>query len=191
MVEASILSMKLMERLCLANSQRKRIAGARQRLFRTALAWCGDDMLADDLVQETLALGLQKAHQLRDPERLEPWLYSILNNCWKQYLRGQRYHDELDAQQPCESLPPEAAAGRLETVTRVRGAVAALPLEQRQVLSLVDLEGFAYCEVALILGIPIGTVMSRLHRGRKSLLGALEARETSGCANTASLRRVK
>jgi RNA polymerase sigma-70 factor (ECF subfamily) len=183
--------MKLVERLCLANSQRKRIAGARQRLFRAALAWCGDDMLADDLVQETLALGLQKVHQLRDPERLDPWLYSILNNCWKQYLRSKRYHDELDAQRPCESLPLEAAAGRLETVTRVREAVAALPLEQRQVLSLVDLEGFAYCEVARILGIPIGTVMSRLHRGRKSLLRALEAKETGGCANTASLRRVK
>jgi RNA polymerase sigma-70 factor (ECF subfamily) len=183
--------MKLVERLCLANSQRKKIAGARQRLFRVALAWCGDAMLADDLVQETLALGLQKVHQLRDPDRLNAWLYSILNNCWKQHLRCQRPHEELDEQRPCDGPAPETAAGRLETVTRVRNAVAALPFEQRQVLALVDLEGFAYCEVARILDIPIGTVMSRLHRGRKALLGSLEAAGATEPARTVPLRRVK
>lgn len=183
--------MKLIERMCLANSQRKQIAGARQRLFRVALAWCGDAMLADDLVQETLTLGLQKIHQLRDPERLSAWLYSILNNCWKQHLRGQRSHEGLDEQTACDRPAPETAVGRLETVTRVRNAVAALPLEQRQVLALVDLEGFAYCEVARILDIPIGTVMSRLHRGRKSLLASLEAPVTARPGRTAALRRVK
>lgn len=133
--------MQLIERLCLTNNQRKQIAGARQRLFRVALAWCGDAMLADDLVQETLTLGLQKVHQLRDPERLSAWLYSILNNCWKQHLRCRRPLEELDEQRPSEAPEPETAVGRLETVFRVRKAVATLPLEQRQVLALVDLEG--------------------------------------------------
>ena len=183
--------MNLVERLCLAKNQRKQIAGARQRLFRVALAWCGDAMLADDLVQETLALGLQKVHQLRDPQRLSAWLYSILNNCWKQHLRGQRPHEELDEQRPCDGPAPETAVGRMETVRRVRTAVAALPLEQRQVLALVDLEGFAYCEVARILEIPIGTVMSRLHRGRKALLGALEGQDATSAQRPVSLRRVK
>ena len=66
--------MKLINRLCTAKYQRKQIAASRERLYRVALAWCSDAMLADDLVQETLSLGLQKVHQLRDPERLNAWL---------------------------------------------------------------------------------------------------------------------
>ena len=122
-------------------------------------------------MQEALALGLQKVHQLRNPDRLNAWLYSILNNCWKQCLRWQRSHGELGEQRPSEM--PDSATSQLETVTRVRRAVAALPFDQRQVPSLVDLEGFVYCEVAKILDIPVGAVMSRLHRGRKALLPAV------------------
>lgn len=183
--------MKLIERLCLAKSQRKQIAAARPRLFRVALAWCGDAMLADDLVQETMALGLQKVHQLRDPERLNAWLYSILNNSWKQYLRCNRPHEDLDEERPCDGPAPDTAVGQLQTVTRVRNAVAELPAEQRRVLALVDLEGLAYSEVAVILDIPIGTVMSRLHRGRKSLLAKLEKQPNVTPGRVASLKRVK
>ena len=180
-----------MDRLCLAKSLRKQIAAARPRLFRVALAWCGDAMVADDLVQETLALGLQKAHQLRDPERLNAWLYSILNNCWKQYLRCNRPHEDLDEERACDGPAPETSVGQLQTVTRVRNAVASLPTEQRRVLALVDLEGLAYSEVAVILDIPIGTVMSRLHRGRKTLLARLESQQTVTPGRVAPLKRVK
>lgn len=183
--------MKLMDRLCLAKSQRKQIAAARPRLFRVALAWCGDAMLADDLVQETLSLGLQKVHQLRDPERLNAWLYSILNNCWKQYLRCNRPHEDLDEERACDAPAPETTVGQLQTVTRVRNAVASLPAEQRRVLALVDLEGLAYNEVATILDIPIGTVMSRLHRGRKTLLARLESQPQAVAGRVAPLKRVK
>ncbi len=183
--------MKLMERLCLAKCQRKQIAAARPRLFRVALAWCGDAMLADDLVQEAMALGLQKVHQLRDPERLNAWLYSILNNCWKQYLRCNRPHEDLDEERACDGPAPDAEFGQLQTITRVRNAVAGLPTEQRRVLALVDLEGLAYGEVATILDIPIGTVMSRLHRGRKSLLAKLEVQANAIPGRVATLKRVK
>jgi RNA polymerase sigma-70 factor (ECF subfamily) len=183
--------MKLMDRLCLAKSQRKQIAAARPRLFRVALAWCGDAMLADDLVQEAMALGLQKVHQLRDPERLNAWLYSILNNCWKQYLRCNRPHEDLDEERICDGPGPDSTVGQLQTVTRVRNAVAGLPADQRLVLALVDLEGLAYSEVAVILDIPIGTVMSRLHRGRKSLLARLESQPTVTPGRVPSLKRVK
>lgn len=180
-----------MDRLCLANSLRKQIAAARPRLFRVALAWCGDAMVADDLVQEALALGLQKSHQLRDPERLNAWLYSILNNCWKQYLRCNRPHEDLDEERACDGPAPETSVGQLQTVSRVRNAVASLPTEQRRVLALVDLEGLAYSEVAVILDIPIGTVMSRLHRGRKTLLARLETQQTITPGRAAPLKRVK
>ena len=93
------MGMKIIGRLCSSHALRNRIAESRNRLYRVALAWCGSEMLADDLAQETMAMAIQRHHQLRDPERLNAWLYSILNNAWRQYLRRQRseceYDDEL------------------------------------------------------------------------------------------------
>jgi RNA polymerase sigma-70 factor (ECF subfamily) len=81
---------------------------------------------------------------------------------------------------------------RLEIVNRVRLAVAALPVEQRRVLALVDLEGFSYNDVAEILEIPVGTVMSRLHRARKALVKLLAPHDTVSAETSGpSLRRVK
>jgi RNA polymerase sigma-70 factor (ECF subfamily) len=183
--------MSLISQFCAKTSLRKDIAASRNRLYRVALAWCGDRMLADDLVQETLALGLQKSHQLRERERLNAWLYSILNNCWKQHLRSYRPHEDLDDDRPSGDLEPDSAVGEMEIIARVRCAVARLPLEQRKVLALIDLEGFAYSEVSGILDIPIGTVMSRLHRARKSLLKLLEKESREPVEQVTSIRRVK
>lgn len=159
---------------CTAQPLKKRIADSRDRLYRVALAWCGDEMLADDLVQETMAAGIFKRHQLRDETRLFAWLYSILNNSWKRHLRKSRPHDDLDEQLPSEETGPYGNCQEREIVSCVRRAVATLPLEQRQVIAMVDLEEFSYCDVARILDVPIGTVMSRLHRARKNLLAKLE-----------------
>ncbi len=151
-----------------------RIAEARNRLYRVALAWCGDEMLADDLVQETMANGIINIKQLRDESRLFAWLYSILNNNWRLHLRRNKYHDELDEQLSSDENGPFGDCHELEIVMQVRRAVASLAIEQRQVISLVDLEGFSYCDVAEVLDIPIGTVMSRLHRARKNLLSIMD-----------------
>lgn len=139
-------------------------------------------MLADDLVQETIAAGITNVKQLRDEARLFPWLYGILRNNWNRHLRGRKVHQELDDQIASEEFGPFCACEELEIVRRVRCAVAELPPEQRQVLSLVDLEELSYCEVADVLGIPIGTVMSRLHRARRNLLERMEAPAPSGIA---------
>ena len=171
-------------------SLRRKIAASRERLYRVALAWCGDAMLADDLVQETLTQALQKVHQLRDRDRLYAWLYSILNNRWKQYLRSRRPHDELNMDQPYEGPGPESVVEHLETIARIRRAVSTLPLDQRRVLALVSLEGFSYSEVADILEIPAGTVMSRLHRARKQLIELLETNNASQI-QAPTLKRVK
>jgi RNA polymerase sigma-70 factor (ECF subfamily) len=160
--------------ICTPSSLKTQIAESRARLYRVALAWCGDEMLADDLAQETMTNGITNIRQLRDETRLFAWLYSILNNNWRLYLRRNKSHDELDEQIPVEEDGPLGHYHELEIVTRVRRAVASLPAQQRQVISLVDLEEFSYCDVAEILDIPIGTVMSRLHRARKSLLAKLE-----------------
>lgn len=163
---------------CASRSLRHQIADSRQRLYRVALAWCGDAMLADDLVQETLANGISRIHQLRDTERLFSWLYSILNNNWRQHLRSRKVHEPLDDALPSETTGPLGKCRESEIVDRVRNAIAALPHDQRQVISLVDLEDLSYCEVAEALNIPIGTVMSRLHRARKNLLARLDHAES-------------
>ena len=144
----------------------------RTPLFRVACAWSHDRALADDLVQETLVKALLHADQLRDPERLRSWLFGIMANCWRDHLRRLRPTmdiDALDEELLCSDETPDLAYGRSETVARVRAAVARLPIGQRQVVTLVDLEEFSYAEVAAILGIPIGTVMSRLCRARLAL----------------------
>ena len=168
-----------------------RIAEARNRLYRVALAWCGDEMLADDLVQETMTNGIVNIKQLRDEKRLFAWLYSILNNNWRLHLRRNKQHDELDEQLHSEDNGPFGDCRELEIVTQVRSAVASLPMEQRQVISLVDLEEFSYCDVAQVLDIPIGTVMSRLHRARKNLLSRLDCPDFQPATGREHIRIVK
>ncbi len=167
------------------------IAGSRDRLFQVALAWCSDEMVADDLVQETLAAGIANHRQLRDERCLFAWLYSILHNNWVKYLRKNKSHLELDDEQPSDRQGPMSDCQELEIVFRVRRAVAALCDEQRQVIALVDLEGFSYQEVSDILKIPIGTVMSRLHRARKHLLAKLEKQSSRPMTGLGTVRLVK
>lgn len=159
---------------CPANSLSCRIVDTRDRLYRVALAWCGDEMLADDLVQETLSIGITRRSQLRDEKRLFAWLYSILNNQWNSYLRSKKPNGVLDEQMPSKEPGPVDYYEKTEIVYRVRNAVASLPVVERQVVTLVDLDELPYCDVAEVLEIPIGTVMSRLHRARKHLLAKMK-----------------
>ena len=85
---------------------------------------------------------------------------------------------------PCNSCQ------ELELVTQVRMAVASLPKEQRQVISLVDLGGLTYCEVSEALEIPIGTVMSRLHRARKELLSRIDEAPAALVASRGNIHMV-
>lgn len=173
-----------------SHAQRQLAAEAeacRTRLYRMAYAWCHDPALADDLVQEAMARGLAQLGQLRDTGKVGGWLFSILNRCWLDHLRAR--HDAVDDEVlmdlPADLPGPDGHVERRETVRRVRNAVAELPLGQRQVLTLVDLEELSYAEVAEILAIPIGTVMSRLCRARSALRKLLEP------APTQRLRSVK
>jgi len=165
--------MTLRSLLCRTTGLQARLEQHRDPLYRVAYAWCHDRALADDLVQETLARACERAHQLREPGRLRSWLFGIMTNCWRDHLRALRPSIDIDALDE-DALPgsddtPELACGRAETAAMVRAAVARLPIGQRQVLTLVDLEDFSYAEVAAILAVPIGTVMSRLCRARLAL----------------------
>jgi RNA polymerase sigma-70 factor (ECF subfamily) len=169
------------------------IEAQRPALYRIAYAWCHDAALADDLVQETLSKAWTQRAQLRDEAALKAWMVAIMNRCWLDHLRSRRDFDDVDDwQDELESgaEPPEACCDREQVIACVRAAVARLSQAQRQVLTLVDLEEFAYAEVAEILAIPVGTVMSRLSRARASLKNMLDTamRQPAG---RPLLRRVK
>lgn len=166
---------------------------ARMRLYRVAYSWCHSAALADDLVQETLTKALQKSSQLRDPKARDAWLFTILANCYRDHFRKQRDMDDIDEIEISFDETPETESSRSEVVKKVRMVIARLPEGQRQVVTLVDLEGFSYVEVAQILQVPIGTVMSRLCRARNAMKTMLipEFQEKTETANRSSLRRVK
>ncbi|MDT8282166.1 MAG: RNA polymerase sigma factor [Gammaproteobacteria bacterium] len=161
-------------KICSMTPLQNRIAESREKLYRVALAWCGDEMLADDLVQETIAAGMKNYKQLRDENCMFSWICRIMRNNWYRYLSKQKNHDGIDEQYPSNDSGPFTNCQQIDIVKQVRQAVDELSIEQRQIISLVDLGELSYCEVAQILDIPVGTVMSRLHRARKSLLKKLE-----------------
>ena len=178
-------------------SARRRLEALRPRLYRLAYAWCHDAALADDLVQDCLAKALTRSDQLRDEQALESWLFSILNNCWRDHIRARRdFVDvaELDEAIISDAAGPEQNYASRQTIQRVRHAIARLPLGQRQVITLVDIEECAYADVARILDVPVGTVMSRLSRARQALKQHLVAEQpASGQAvrDRPNIRRVK
>jgi RNA polymerase sigma-70 factor (ECF subfamily) len=183
--------MKIIDRLCAARALKGLIAERRGRLYKVAYAWCGERHLADDLVQEAMTRAMGKCHQLRDPTRLDSWLYSILNNCWREHLRGQRADFELDDDTLACTRCPERLNLSGELAQRVFELMNRLPEGQRQVLSLVALEEFSYREVAETLDIPIGTVMSRLSRARRFLADQIGAATAPPRVSRPYLRRVK
>jgi RNA polymerase sigma-70 factor (ECF subfamily) len=137
------------------------------RLRRYARALTGERCSADDLVQDTVERGWSRLSQWRANSDMRPWLFSIMHNLHMDQMR--RAHlpaAELDEAQPAST--PSPASARLE-LRDVQTALALLPAEQREVLLLVALEEMTYEEVAGTLGIPLGTVMSRLSRGRERL----------------------
>lgn len=184
--------MKLLSLLFHSRDFHRQLEEIRPRLYRVAYAWCHDAMLADDLVQETLAKALHKSSQLRDPKLLHSWLFSIMSNCWRDHFRGMRDMDELDEIDEAKLVSdscPETDHARSQLVSRVRSAISSLPMGQRQVLTLVDLEEFSYTQVAEILNIPVGTVMSRLCRARKELKHMLIGQQQDWLQ--APVRRIK
>lgn len=171
---------------------RRLIANNRQRLYRMAFAWTGDTHLADDLVQQTLLKALSNQKQLRDFAAAEGWLFRILANCLADYRRAKREFLSGDNLELVETETPERSVKKEQLVQKVRQAVQRLPISHRQVVTLVDLEEFSYASVAQILDIPVGTVMSRLCRGRRALRETLlEAKLHEAALATANIKRIK
>lgn len=159
----------------------RRMEAVRPKLFRTALAWSRNRDLAEDLAQETLTKALTKVDQLRSADALEGWLFRIMANLWRDHVRQDRTLEPMEHVYLRTDETPEVLHSRRQTVARVRQALGQLPDNYRMVLTLVDLEGFSYADTAAVLDVPVGTVMSRLSRGRnqlKNLLGELSDRSS-------------
>lgn len=158
---------------------RARLVKALPRVWRFALSLTGTRDRAEDLVQATSVRVLERVHLVTSLERIDSWFLTICRSIWLNELRAQT----LRRAQSLQDVPEAelAADGRsgLPTgeanifLSEVFGKVMALPEAQRSVAVLVFVEGHAYREVAEILDIPVGTVMSRLHAARKTLRDGL------------------
>jgi RNA polymerase sigma-70 factor (ECF subfamily) len=138
------------------------------RLRRYARALVGERAASDDLVQDTLERAWSRVGQWQAGSDLRAWLFSIMHNLHIDRLRrpglNERTLDDSDLE-----LPTRATQSDRLDVMDLQTALTRLPHEQRQVLLLIALEEMSYEEVSQTLGIPIGTVMSRLSRGRERL----------------------
>ena len=146
----------------------------RLRRFAHALSRNGAD--ADDLTQATVERALRSHEQWEPGTRLDSWLYRIMRNLWIDTVRARSRKENHEAPEVEALTVGEDPRDAIETSLELKRAMAAmerLPDEQREVVALILIEGFGYREASEMLGLPIGTVSSRLVRGRTALLAIL------------------
>ncbi|MDH3317699.1 MAG: RNA polymerase sigma factor [Gammaproteobacteria bacterium] len=156
------------------------------RLRRYARALTGDRVSADDLVQDTLARAMSRRHLWIRHKEIRPWLFTIMHNLYVNEIEKRARTPVLITAE--DNDPRLSDQGRPEDGLVLRDldrALTELSEEQREVVLLIGLEQLSYRETARILGIPTGTVMSRLSRGRERL------RDLMSGKSEAELRRIK
>lgn len=137
------------------------------RLRRYARALTGEMTRADDLVQDTLERALAKIHLWQPGSDLRAWLFTLMHNLFVNQTRSRRPTESaLD-----DALDIPVSGGQMEALGArdIHAALARLPDQQREVMLLIGLEQFSYDEAAHVIGVPVGTVMSRLSRARERM----------------------
>ena len=156
-----------------------------EELYRIAYAWSQEHNLAQDLVQETMLKALQKAEQIKSFKHVDRWLCKIMHNLFYDNCRYDAKWQAIQVEDIDDFVQIESVETlyvRKQTVQNIHDAIGCLPIEQREVLVLVDLQGYSYSEVAEVVEAPVGTVMSRLSRARKKLR-SLVSRDSSPIFN--------
>lgn len=151
-------------------------------LYRTALRLTRQPAEAEDLVQETYLKAFRNEGRFTRGSNLKAWLFTILMNTWRNRRRDGRHDpmavaeevDEVEAL-PASSVTPEDALLRATLPADLKAALDQMPDGFREAVWLRDVDEFTYAEIAAMLDVPIGTVMSRISRGRRQLFEALTA----------------
>jgi RNA polymerase sigma-70 factor, ECF subfamily len=157
---------------------RSQLVALLPRLRRFATAMCGSSHEAEDLVQGALERALRSEGLWERGSRLDSWMFRMIQNLWRDELRAHRRRSE-----PLDDIAEHAGEDGRDVmvhtlqVREVHAALQLLPAAQRSVLALVVLDGMSYQQAAALLGVPIGTVMSRLARARAALAKSLDANE--------------
>lgn len=155
-----------------ADQIRAEIVALLPRLRRFARALAGQTADADDIVQTAVERALMRIDQFQAGTRLDAWLFSIVRNAWIDETRSRTRRNKIFAPAELGEQIGDQAAAQVEAnleANDVWAAMRRLPVEQREAVALVCVEGLAYREAAHTLGVPIGTLTSRLARGREAL----------------------
>ncbi len=143
------------------------------RLRRFARNLTRDPSDADDMVQIALERALTRLDQWHRDARLDSWMFKIVRNAWIDEVRSRARRDRIFLSEEAGVAVGVDAAGKHETLLSVHAALLRLPEDQRVAVSLVLIEGLPYKEAAEVLDVPIGTLTSRLARGREALQALL------------------
>jgi RNA polymerase sigma-70 factor (ECF subfamily) len=156
-----------------ADEVRAQIGELLPRLRRFARVITRNVADADDLVQVAVEKALARAAQWRPGSRLDNWMFGIMKNAWVDEIRARRRRERVHAPEEAGAAVGDRSAAARDIALSVQAAMARLPEEQRMAIALVLVEGLAYKDAAESLGIPIGTLTSRLARGREALQALL------------------
>lgn len=166
-------------RAILPNDLKSELIALLPRLRRFALTLTRGAADADDLVQEACLAALRSAEKWDQSKPLDRWVFTILRNCWINEVRKRK------VRQGEGTVPAETAEMLIDSNTgeealklaQLKSKIFALPDDLSSVLLLVSIEGYSYAETAQLLDIPIGTIMSRVHRARKTLAALLNSEQ--------------
>jgi RNA polymerase sigma-70 factor (ECF subfamily) len=166
------------------------IAAHRERVFQFALGCVKNPSEAEDLAQEALIKAFRGLASFREDASFSTWLFRIVKNAFLDDVKSRAGKEQAQTA-PLDDVPdlpsgadtPERDALRRASADAVQAALAELPPDFRMVVTLFDVQGFSYDEISEVLAIPVGTVKSRLSRGREALRGLLfERRAALGSA---------